>query len=132
MDANRSLQAATTICLLCVAAAGSGCVAVAAGAAAGYAGYEYSNGECVGVAAGTVDKLYRATLAAADQMQMTVKSKSRELNKASFTLRQPDGTAVDLWLSRQSADFTRITVRVGTFGDEARSRQIIAKIKENL
>ena len=68
----------------------------------------------------------------ADQMQMTVKSKSREVTKAGFTLRQADGTPVDISLARQSPDFTRITVRVGTFGDEARSRQIIAKIKENL
>ena len=132
MDANRCFRTIALLCCLGVAAATAGCVAVAAGAAAGYAGYEYSDGECVGVAGATVDKVYHATLSAAEQMQMTVKTKSREVNKAEFTLRQPDGTPVEVSLMRQSPEFSRITVRVGTFGDEPRSRQIIAKIKENL
>lgn len=132
MDAIWSARTVAALFLIALLAAGAGCVAVAAGAAVGYAGYEYSNGECVGVAGATVDKTYHATLAMAEQMQMTVKSKSREVTKAAFSLRQADGTPVDVSLSRQSPEFTRITVRVGTLGDEARSRQIIAKIKENL
>ena len=118
--------------LLPLACTAAGCVAVAAGAAAGYAGYEYANGDCVGVTGGTVDKTYHATLAATEQLQMTVKSQTRAIDRASFSLRQADGTPVDIELTRQNVDFTRITVRVGTLGDEARSRQIISKIKENL
>ena len=131
MDATSVLRSAAALGLLTFTLA-SGCVAVAAGAAAGYAGVEYAAGECVGVAGATVDKTYHATLAAAEQLQMTLRSKNREATAARFTFRQPDGTFVDIGLGRQNVDFTRITVRVGTFGDEARSRAIIKKIKENI
>lgn len=108
-----------------------GCIVAAAGAA-GYAGYEYANGEYIGVANATVDKTYHATIAALDQMKATVTGKTRSVTNAELRARDEGGTSFEITLSRQSVDFTRITIRVGVFGDEARSKQIIAKIKENL
>jgi hypothetical protein len=125
------LRIAATALLVALPMA-AGCVAVAAGAAAGYAGYEYTNGEVIGVVGANVGRTYQATVAALESQRMVIKARSRESTLAELTAVEEDGTDVDIVLTRQSPDFTRITIRVGLFGDAARSRQILDLIKERL
>ena len=108
-----------------------GCI-VAAGAAAGYGAYEYVNGEYTGVVGAPLDRAWRATLATLDQMGATVRSKARERAGGTIRASRTDGTSIQIELSIQSGDFTRLTIRIGVLGDERASRALVAKIKENL
>ena len=121
----------TALVLLAAALGAGGCVA-AAGAAAGYGAWEYNNGEYVGVCGATFDRSWRATQDALTGMGMTVLSAKRERIRGEVRAKRPDGTAVTVELSPQSSDFTRLTIRVGVFGDEVASRRIVAAIKERL
>lgn len=131
MSRHRSrLSAAAGLALL--AASLSGCVVAAVGAAAGYGAYEYGNGTATGVAGAGLDRTYRAALAAVEKLGLTLKSKTRDATAAELNCVEPDHTGVTISLARRSGDFTAIMVKVGLFGDEARSRQIIQSIKDNL
>jgi len=94
--------------------------------------WEFTHNQYVGVVGGSVDRTYRATMAAVEQLGMTVRAQSREATRAQVRAREADGTSVEINLLRQSGEFTRVTVHIGVLGDEARSRAIVAKIKENL
>jgi uncharacterized lipoprotein len=108
-----------------------GCVA-AAGAAAGYGAWEYNNGEYVGVCGATFDRAWQATQEALAGMGMSITSAKRERLRGEVRAKLADGTGVEVDLSPQSSDFTRLTVRVGVFGDEIASKRIVSKIKERL
>lgn len=120
------------LCLLAASLVGAGCVAAGAGAAAGYGVFEYSAGEHVGVARGTLDKVWHASIAALEQRGATIKAKVRERTEARLRATDKDGSSIQIDLRIQSSEYTRVTVRVGVFGDEAASRAIVAKIKDNL
>jgi hypothetical protein len=118
--------------LLAASLTGTGCVAAAAGAAAGYGAFEYSAGEYVGVARGTLDTVWHASVAALEQRGATIRARVRERAEARLRATDKDGTSIQIDLRIQSSEYTRVTVRVGVFGDEAASRAIVAKIKDNL
>jgi hypothetical protein len=129
----RSLKTVPLLMLVLACLPLGGCVLAAAGAAAGYGAVEYQDGLYTTAVGATVDRTWRATLAALDQMGMSVKSKTKEATSATIRARTEDGTNVEIELARRtSGDFTRVSVRVGLFGDEGRSKAIVAKIKENL
>jgi hypothetical protein len=111
----------------------SGCVVpLAVGAAAGYGAYTYAHGDLDGLANAGVDRTWRATLAAMDQLELAVREQHKEATRARVRAVAADGAEVRVSLERRSGDFTRINVRVGTFGDESRSRLIIDTIRQNL
>jgi hypothetical protein len=104
----------------------------AVGAAAGYSAHEYLNGEAFGVAGAGVDQTYHATLKAIERHGLAIASQNRGVASADFRCTDPEHTQIDISLRRRSADMTAITVKVGIFGDEARSRAIINSIKDSL
>lgn len=108
-----------------------GCLS-GSGPSPGFEAWQYTNAQYVGVAGATLDKTWAATLAALEQMGLAVRSKTRERLRADISALQADGTSIQIALSRQSTDFTRVTIQVGVLGDEARSKAIVAKIKANL
>lgn len=116
--------------LVAASLAGAGCVAAGPGPGSGV--FEFSAGEHVGVARGTLDKVWHASVAALQQRGATIKARVRERAEARLRATDKDGASIQIDLRIQSSEYTRITVRVGVFGDEAASRAIVAKIKENL
>lgn len=116
-----------------VAAGLWGCVAAAAGAAAGYGVVEYQNGLYTVAVPATMDRAWRATLVAMDQLGAEVKGKSRETTSGFVRARLPDQTDIEITVGRGlSGDFTRLSIQVGLFGDEPRSKMIAARIREAL
>ena len=114
-------------------AAGSGCVVpVAAGAAAGYGSYEYVNGEVQYSVYANVEKTRRAMEAVLKDKGWEVKEHTADITSAFFRCRVPDNTQVDIHIDRRSADFTKVTVRYGAFGDENESKQLIEQVKAKL
>ncbi len=128
MDARFGLRGAVII----LAAWGVAGCASDSGPSPGFETWQYTNSQYVGVAGATLDKTWAATLAALEQMGMTVKAKTRERLRGDISAVEADGTSVQIALSRQSGDFTRVTIQVGLLGDETKSRAIVAKIKGNL
>jgi hypothetical protein len=119
--------------IIATSLAAAGCLLpVAAGAAAGYSAYTYSNSELNAVASAGVDRTWRATLAAVETLQLSVKEQRKGVTSGSIRAWDHENTEIRITIERRSGEFTRIAVRVGLFGDEARSHAIIDTIKENL
>jgi hypothetical protein len=111
----------------------AGCLAVAAGAAAGYGAYEYADGVYTASVPATVDGAWRATIAALEQEHAVIKARTRERTGGQVRAVASDQTSIEIELARNpSGDFTRVSIRFGVFGDESRSRAMAARIKENL
>jgi hypothetical protein len=113
---------------------GGGCALFLIGgaAAAGVGGYAYVNGESKEIEGVAYDKVYDATLAAMSDLQYAVVSKDKDAINAKIIARTSGDTKIEVKLEKQSATVTEIHIRVGTFGDEALSRQILDKIKTHL
>jgi hypothetical protein len=111
----------------------SGCIAAAAGAAAGYGAVEFQNGTYTTSMPATLDPTWRATLTALEQMGASIQGKTRDATSATIRARLPDQTDTEITLGRGlSSDFTRVSIRVGLFGDEPRARAIAAGIRGSL
>ena len=112
---------------------GSGCALFVIGAAAGAGAgtYAYVNGELKETEGVSLDTAYTATLAAMNDLQYAVESKPKDGMTATITVRTAADKKIVVTLTKQSATTTEIRIRVGTFGDEALSRQVLDKIKSH-
>jgi len=113
---------------------GAGCAAVLIGgaAAAGAGTVAYVNGELKDTEGVAYDTAYNATLAAMSDLQYAVVSKNKDAINAKIIARTSGDKKIQVKLEKQSDTVTEIRIRVGTFGDEALSRQILDKIKTHL
>ena len=102
-----------------------GAVAVGAGTVV------YVDGELKETEGVAFDKAYDATLAAMNDMQYAVVDKSKDGIKVKILARTPADKKIQITLNKQSATVTEIRIRVGTFGDESLSLQILDKIKSH-
>ena len=105
---------------------------VGGAAAAGAGTVAYVSGELKETEDVAYDKVYDATLAAMNDMQYAVVDKSKAGITAKIFVRTAGDKKIQITLDKQSASVTEIHIRVGTFGDESLSRQILDKIKSHL
>ena len=112
---------------------GSGCALFLIGgaAAAGAGTVAYVNGELKETEDVAYETAYNAALAAMSDLQYTVVDKSRNLLTIKIVARTIGDKRIQVMLDKQSASVTEIRIRVGTFGDESLSRQILDKIKSH-
>lgn len=118
------------LCLLL----GSGCAAVliGAGAAAGVGGYAYVKGELKSVQNTSLDRAWFATQDALKELGYGITEQKKDALKAKFVARTAEDKKIEIELKSQGENSTELRIRVGTFGDEAISRQILDKIKAKL
>jgi hypothetical protein len=119
--------------LASIVALTSGCLLFVAGAAAG-AGvgtYAYVSGELRSSEAVKLDKAWNAAQAAMKDLGYTVTEKQKNGLEGKLIARGPGDKKVQVNLVKKSDTVTEIRVRVGTFGDEGLSRQILDKIKSH-
>ncbi len=116
-----------------VLALGSGCAVllIGGGVAAGAGGVAYVEGELQSSEAVAFDKAWDATLAAMKDMDYGVTDKQKDAASAKITARGAGDKKITINLDKVSVSVTKITIRVGTFGDETLSRQILDKIKSH-
>lgn len=108
-----------------------GCMVAAVGA--GAAGtVAYFKGDLESVEAASLDAVWQATLSAVEEMELYVISKEKDALGASLTLRDAADKKISIELATVTEDSTRVSIRVGVFGDERKSQMIYSKIKENL
>jgi hypothetical protein len=109
-----------------------GCAAawVAGGAAAGVGTYKYIKGELQSTEKVSLDKAYQASEKAMEELKFTITSKQKDAYDGEVLARRATGKKVTVKLKRQSKNVTEIKIRVGTFGDEYISHDILDTMKK--
>jgi hypothetical protein len=113
----------------------TGCLAAAAvgGAAAAGAGtVAYIKGELKATEEASMDKTWKATVGAVDELNFLVINKIKDAVSAELEAKTADNKTVKIELKRVTENLTDISIRIGTFGDETLSRYILSKIEARL
>ena len=110
----------------------AGCTAawLAGGAAAGIGTYKYIKGELQSTEKVSLDKAYAATEKAIKELEFTITSKQKDTFAGEVIARRATGKKVTVKLKRLSNSVTEIKIRVGTFGDEYISKDILDTMKK--
>ncbi len=109
----------------------AGCLIVAAGAASAGA-VAYVRGELSATLASPLEKVDPASNQAIQQLQLVKVNEKKDAFTAIITARTADDKKVEINLTQVTAGTTKVQIRIGTFGDEAKSLAILDKIKGNL
>jgi hypothetical protein len=130
----RSLVGSLLVALAvaCSGAVTSGCVAAAAGAAAGVGAVKYKQGKLESTASASVPAVQQATVDAMGRLNLPVTSQRGDAATARVESRYSDGTNVTVDMESTGPSATSIGIRVGTFGDQSRSEQLINAINREL
>ncbi len=128
----RAATVVSVFMLGAVGVAGSGCIALAAGAAAGAGTYAYVRGELKEVLGSPMDRSWSAVLGAARELELDVEEESKDAMRAQLDAKRADGTGIRIRLIAESESATEIRIRIGVFGNEAESRRILDAVKSRL
>lgn len=110
----------------CVAAAITGGVAAGAGTVA------YLKGELKSLEDANIDRVWRATEGAVNELNFIVTNKVKDAVSAKLDALTAVNKSVHITLKRKTDSLTEITIRIGTFGNEQLSRLILEKIQKRL
>jgi hypothetical protein len=116
--------------LVGVAVLVQGCIVAAVGAGAGTVAY--LRGDLEVVEAADLNTMYAAVKKAAEQLELVVTRDTKDAMSAVIITRDAEDKKITIKLKATTENTTKISVRVGTFGSETKSRRIYEQIKENL
>lgn len=109
----------------------TGCgLAVVGGAAAGTVAY--IRGDLNAVLDGSLNKSVKAVDAAIKETGVNQISRNVDKLGANYILRTAQDDKVEITLEKATNKATNIVIRVGVFGDEALSHQILSEIQKNI
>jgi len=108
----------------------SGCIVLAAGAGAGT--YAYVSGAVETTLAAPIDRVNTAALAACGELGFTGAASTGDALEKDIAARTGKDEAVKINMTKDGDNSTKVSVRIGNFGDEARSNQILDAIKKRL
>lgn len=117
----------------CIAAISllQGCLVAAVGL--GAAGtIAYVRGDLEAVEAAKLDVVYDATLKALDKLELKVTSKSKDELSGLIIARDAQDKKITVKFKTVSEDTTNLSIRVGVFGSETKSRLLYQEIREIL
>lgn len=109
-----------------------GCAAVLVGGAAAGTGVAYSMGDLETVESASLDRTWAAVEGAIQDLQFTPVSPRKDALEARMEAATANNRTVKINLKRLSENSTQLSIRVGTFGNEALSRQIHDRIRARL
>ncbi len=121
------------VLLCCLVVGSSGCaplIAAGVGAGAGFGTYSYIEGNLKRDYVGPLSTAWEATLAALDELNIAPNVQEKDYFGGLIEGIMHDGTKVTIKLKRLSDNLTEVGVRVGSFGDRAKSETIHDKIAE--
>lgn len=131
MKTSRLVSLVTFTLLLGAAAVGqSGCLAVAAGAA-GAGAVAYVRGELDSTLSHPYEAVDQAVNNALAQLQLIKINEKKDAFVAVTTARSADDKKIEIKVTKLADQTTKVQIRVGVFGDEARSLAILDKINAN-
>ena len=120
-----------TILLIGTMMLNEGCMVAAVGL--GAAGtIAYVRGDLQSFESERIDEVYEATLEAVDELELNVTTKSKDALSALIVARDADDKKVTIKLKATAEGPTELSIRIGVFGNETKSRLIYQKIRENL
>jgi hypothetical protein len=111
----------------------SGCLVLAVGAGAAGA-VAYTKGDFEAEEHQNIDQVYAATTKAVEDLKLYVLSDEGDQDALSATVVARDAAdkRIKITLKSVAQDVTKLSIRVGTFGDQTKQRLIYDKIRENL
>jgi L-fucose isomerase-like protein len=116
---------------LLAAVAMSGCLAAAIGAGA-VGTVAYIKGDLEVVEVKNIDTVYEATKKALKQLRYSITKESKDLISGVITARDAQDKKVTIKLNSTAEGVTKLSIRVGLFGNETKSTLIYQKIHDNL
>jgi hypothetical protein len=124
----------SAILLLPVAGIGAGCTAVAIGAAgaAGGTGVAYMMGDLEATMDASTQVVAAASKRALEELEIRVISAESSKLDAMVVGRTATDRRVRITTEREGEGISKVSIRVGTFGDEEMSRQILDALKKQL
>ncbi len=119
--------------LLLVLIAGThiGCM-LFAGAAAGVVGVVYTKGDLTGYVDADLTRTVGATKLAMNDLKLPLISANSGGDEGRVEARVGTDNKAVVRLIQKSEKVTKVNIRIGTFGDEELSRQILAKVESHL
>ena len=123
-------NASYLIVLAFLACSTQGCLLLAAGAGAAGATYAINKGERIFDR--HFEKVYNATKNTFKKKDLIITSDTRTQSSGHINGKLEDGTSISVIIEALTTKTTKVTVRVGAFGDEARSNMFIEDIAKRL
>ncbi|MFA5060322.1 MAG: DUF3568 family protein [Candidatus Omnitrophota bacterium] len=110
----------------------SGCFPLLVGAAAGAGGMIWVTGKLEQQLNASVDRVHRASILALKKLELPILVDNKDKTTAKIESKYADGKHVWIDIEHVSKDLTKVAIRVGTLGDEVRSREILDNIMNRL
>ena len=123
-------QVFLTVLGISMAIVAQGCIVAAVGAGAGT--IAYIKGDLEVVESKNIDAVYEATEKAVEQLGLNVNKKTKDAMSATIVARDAQDKKVTIKLKATTENTTKISIRIGIFGSETKSRLIYEQIRENL
>ena len=110
----------------------SSCAAFIVGGAAGVGAVVYEKGQLTSHEGTGYDETLEAVFKAMDQLGYAVEKTEKSMAREKVIAVTPDGDKIHTTVRYKKVDYTEITIRVGTFGNEELSRKVLDQIRSNL
>ncbi|MHC4478558.1 MAG: DUF3568 family protein [Planctomycetota bacterium] len=127
----RTKKLILTALLAAVALYVQGCMLVAVGAAAGGT-VAYVKGDLEATESRDLDTVYAASKKAVADLQYSITKDSKDALQAVIVARDAADKKTTIKLTKVTDNSTKISIRVGTFGDKTKSNLIYQKIHDAL
>lgn len=109
----------------------NGCAALMnGGVAAGTV--TYLMGQLKSIEESSLESTWEATQKTMEDLEFIITSKEKDSLTARLIARGANDKKIQIRLKKISEELTEVRIRVGTFGDESLSRQILERLKKNL
>jgi len=92
----------------------------------------YVRGDLEAVESESLDAVYRATLKAVEELELHVTSKTKDALSATIVGRDAQDKKITIKLNSTAEKTTKLSIRIGVFGSETKSRLIYQQIRDNL
>lgn len=110
-----------------------GCVGLLVGGGAGAGTVAYIKGELKSTEEASIDRTWEAAQEAVKDLEFVITSKEKENTSfAKLIARDARDKKIEIELKKVSEHLTKVTIRVGVFGDESLSRLILERLKKSL
>jgi len=127
----RKKQAILIILLFGTLVLNNGCMIAAVGI--GAAGtVAYVRGDLESIESESIDVLYEATLNALKELELLPTRKSKDALGAEIITYDAQDKKITIRLKSAADKTTKLSIRIGVFGSETKSRLIYQKIRDNL
>lgn len=92
----------------------------------------YVSGDLESTEPKNIEIVYSAALMAAEQLELRVISKSKDALSATIIAHDAQDKKIQIKMTAPSEHTTKMSIRIGTFGNKTKSRRIYQKIYNNM